>query len=1668
MAQFQVSDELHHGPFDSESAPSDNTLDKFKKLVRKAIFLLPDESAYFNAIPDDKWRKIFEVNFNGNFAYASRVILKKFRDIKSTDMPRVESEKSKIHNLEKASKMLNSALEKGEPVFFITDIDNDGSFSQAIIHEFLKADPTAAKTAHVEYTQTVNGNAARGFTVDHLDKLVQMKGVDTDAPFLVVTADNGINSRDEQVKIQARFPTCKLIVTDHHLPDPGMVIKEDPNTLIFNPHYEPSDFYKKFNISGAATVGVLLRRVLDKRLSETQLKTVEKNLENITTLSRVANLLDYVHTDPMDKPEKDYVVTKFLQLQGLMNVNNSLSKIILDGIPEHVISQLKTQIPDLDDSKIRTEAENIETKNYVARILLKIHAQHKNSDLPAAEFGRILVAEMARPENFEGLELEVNRNFIEQLRPPIFSLSVDEEKSAFMEKVCAAMVDCYESIRDSEKKIAEELRKGQAMQRESLPNSAIVHADPGIVKTFNRKLLGKIYNDENPGFLAIMDSGGPAKWSGSMRSMYDISDILTAQDRSNLEFELGVRIHTPGHERAAGFIIESHNPDTDPVTQEKVQKINQFIDSKISALRAADSANGDTHLLTDLSAIGLIDRINQVIRGSISNFERIVPLLKLTPDTIWTESYSTQQFTMADIAKEKKFGYISINTDFHGGTVIVPVELIRRIVHNNYQDYLSINYLDGGVFMAERVVSPNQAPVVKDLRGANAKAALIDEVFSKDFKTSNVVSLTRDQIKDNPFFKYNDFGKSDFNLFERMVIGIIDSTRLKGEPIDTLAVFDVEANGFGNGKLMNFGSMNYSINPLVSQTASVEDFQARLFQNQRGREFLLTPEQVEALVPVKAEDKPTLPLERRKMLLMKRFAAPGSNLTYDVYFDYPDSAREDTTTPGLGPIAYVNNHTIINGSVVYNREIRAEMLAYLIKDDDFKVPQEMTNLTGITQAHLDKHGIKTHLVDASIAEYYKGKKVLFGAHNTPYDARILRANTPRTYEVLLNNGIYDSALFCKEDKLAYDDVKVTSFHGINGIPNNVHFYDNPQSDFSLTDFLADETRDGYYPDRTGNYLLGRENGEYYFVDKIKHEIIKLNLQEQAKNETDALKANAHVSPSSEPTEFDDLSGSCPIGMLISHQRPDQSIPNISVKYSVEKLSEQWMTHALLLSEEPFDIAHVDLSDPQFEALHPFKSQLIFFQDNYLFDASAQSNIDHFCAAAFMGVDNAPSKADLEAFVKVFLNKNKDIQQKFTDSWMYKSVLGVMEPKSNADLNNDNDSLIHFQTQVPKLKIREIFREAVLFKAKYGVDHILQHEAHVNGPWQDDHKGDVAFEDKLTLALLARRMYNPYSRDISAAIDRFGVAARKAKLAFDLSHNLSDGSAHDSYSYRQGLLYKRASISSMIAGIQAKEAKLADENAVHVIKLKLETDLLPDETSVNAIVRKGVSLSRDDIMRDAKMLDFIILNEQTRSSLDNILDQKSRSEVQMILEANDKISLKYKKHLSEHYRFIDISRRDVQLKKLLSTCLDIIDENPPKRMPKPETFCDLSAHDFDIIERIMMNQAGLTPAGRVDQGNVDAAKGLLEIIREKRVPSKLEAALARDESDGFKTFQTTRDPNFLEHVEISRRDPIHTLLFKHPHLRMANALIDENIKQATAYSLPDESIAPKPKRSRKIA
>lgn len=1590
-----------------------NNLDEFKKLVRRAIFISSEEEETFKLIPDSTWKKIFIKNFDGNFEFSRRVLLGSFKEIEKIDNKVTEKEKNKIFNLNKAVSFVTDSIEKKIPIVYITDFDNDGSLAQSIINEYLEIDKEAAKNMRVEYAQTVNGNSSRGFTVDHVDLIVSASDniKNNSSEFLIITADNGINSKDEQMKILKKYPKAKIVITDHHNPDPIMVAEDNERTVIFNPHYKPTEFFKKFNISGANTVGVLLLNVLSKRFTEIELMTYQKSFEKITNLCKISNLLDYVDTHPADKPEKDYIITKFLRLQPLMNINNSISKIITGEISESAIAALDKKIPKLNVSLIHEEAKNIHVQNHVAKVLLHLYKTYKNDpETNKMEFNSVFLKELISKTHYED-HSNINPNYIEQLRPLIFGLNADNEKNKFMDLLANKMEDIYESIKSSEKKMAQELRRGEVITKQKLPNSIFAYADPNILTVFNRKFLNKVYNDENPGFSVTLDSIGKEKVSGSFRSLYDISDIL--KNKKKLEKSLGITIETPGHERAAGFIIRSKDPKKNPITEDIIGAINEHINLSIQNIKEQEIKNDTTYLLSDFNSIKLIDKINFTIRGNVSNFEKVNTLIKLTKDTVWTDSYTTEQYTMEDISKKKSYGYITVNMDFHGGTVIVPVELVKRIVDSEYKDYLSLGYMDGGVFMVDRVMKNEDVKSVIDLRKDNKKTESLRKAFELDFKDKSMVSLNRSQIQDNPFFKYNDYGKLNFDLFERMVIGIIDSNK-----VDILSVFDVEANGFANAKIMNIGATNYSINPKSGQKMDAEYFFDRYYITQRGEEYILTSDQVSGLRQITREEYEGLNLDVKKNLLIKRSSLDDDTETY-VYFLHEDLEKATKSKKGIGFTQVKNYIENEDGSVTYNREIEATMSAYLMKEKDFKVPQEMINLTGITQDLIDEFGKSTDYVDEDMSKYYEGKKVLFGAHNIPYDAKILRANMPKMYDVLRDNVIYDSALFSREKKLAYDDVSVSYFEGVDGLPKNVYFYSNDNSDFNLRKFIDDD-RNGYYPDRTNRYLLEIENSQYYLVDKVEHEKIKLDAQK----EDLLLRMNTNTMPAN------------------------------SIKYSVEKLSEQWMIHSLLLCNENFDIKHVDLNNPVFANLKKHEEALRFFQDNYHFDIDKNSNkFDFQQYYPDIIAESTPENPVFDTFIAQFLSLNKDIQQKFSDSWMYKAVLGIKDP-TKAEVTNDLIDLVYYQTQIPKDKIKNIFKDAIEFKEKYKVDHVLQHEMHANGPWRTDAKGDVAFEDKLTLTLLAQRRYNSYDHSVRPAVVDFNMSKIKARMAFDVADNLSSDVAQDSYSFRQGILYDREAVTPLISTIKEKEDKLGQKDMTQLVKFKLDDDVLPQDGFVYGLIKEDKTLTRELIEDHKKKLSFIMLNEQLKSSLHNIDSTEDKAALKEVIDENlDKI-LEIKKELSEYYFYIEYNRKDYQMKEYIDKAKDFVEGNKSisKKTKFPSTD-DVDINGLNIVRDVLTHYyEQVVDVNASDMKNgIESLKEFINILDsriENHTATKMEYYKTFPNAEIKQTFDENGQPNvqeenFLFNVSILRQDPMDRVVNKHTQYKLLNSLIEKS-------------------------
>lgn len=1746
----------------STVANVDTNLENFKNLVRKGICLTKEESVYFNAIPNEIWARIFETNFTNNYNYASRIILNSFREIDSIDKPRVDREKKKIHNLIPATKMFIDAIDKQQPIFIITDFDNDGSLSQSVAGQYLKIDKEANENIHLEYAQAVNGNTNRGLNVDHVSLLVQHYGYDVNSEFLIVTADNGINSREEQLKIEKEFPNCKIIITDHHNPDVDMVIREKKGrTLIFNPHYKPTEFYKQFNISGATTLGVLLQNILETRFSDEELKTHKATLEVMDKLCRVSNLLDYVNTDPVDKPEKDYVVARFLKLQPLLNVTNAITRLITDNIDDATIEAILKKIPDADVEVFYNEEKNIKIQNYKAQALLEIVTNYYSlpedvrEQLTGDEFYKEFSEKIADLRTVK-LEEFVNTNFIEQLRPHIFTLSAQDDNTAFLDQVNEAMQHIFTELRVSERKISEELRKGEVVTRNRGEHSTIIYADPNILKSFTRKFLNKVYNDENQGFMLTLDSMKPARVSGSFRSIYDISDII--KNKSKIETELNCKIETPGHERAAGFILTAKDPLNHPITDNTIKTLNFYINESIADLKKKDNKAKRDYLLTDFSAIQLIDRINKTIRGNISNFENIKPILKIDENTVWTDPFTSDPHTMAEITQNRRFGYVSLNINFSGDTVIVPTELLRRIVKNNYKDYLGLDYMDGGIFMGSRVIEEKNAKSIIDLRNKNYKTeAIIKAWEERQFHKNPVIKLSRDEIRDNPFFKYSDYGDLNFNLFEQMVIGIIDTNK-----VDTYTVFDVEAIGFGNAKIINLGGMNYQIDPDSGFKMDKDEFSRKFFTNTRGETYLLTDLEITELTAISSDEVTKLNPEQRKFMLShseSRIFSGQESFEFDLeneqeMFYIPKLLRSQEEEGKIKQLPYtrINNFKVLHDDVVYNRTIKAEMSAYLINEEDIKIPAPMTSLTGIDKNILNKYGLTTKEVDEHFSKYYESKNVLFGAHNIPYDGRIFSSNMPLSHEVLKNSKIYDSALFARKEFLAYDNIEVTSFNKdyVIGAKTStggaIYFYNNRYSEFNLTNFVL-KGENGVYPDRTGNYLLEIENGVFFMVDKVEHKKVKISFDqtflkerfediEEAEIELLTKQALLEEFEKDEGISYQLTSNEIKEINTLGHKTSNEyakdttlpihtralllsfttgQMPGNSVKYSVEKLSEQYMIRSLLLFKEEFKVTHVDLSQERFAPLRKYAQELAFFQENYHFDTSNNENIFSF-ERMFTHVDTKVLVRDgyidennkavpplyddlLNDFVNEFLVNNKQIQEKFADAWIYKKVLEFYEPSPNSStddfraLNKDLIDLTSFHTAIPKDKIRKIFEEAIAFKKHYNIDHIIQHESHVNGPIDGDIKGDIAFEDKLTLALLAERFYNSYNHSIDEAVTTFNIFSLDASLAFDKS-NLVNDLAVDSYSYRQGLLYERDHKTFLVNKIQGFEDQINNAMKCSEIKFKLDNDVLPSKTYVIGITKPGVVLSREQIEEDSEKLSFIALNEQIIEALINYGVPKSKkklSEEELLeklnnpyiddsntqplskkfihmLEQNREKSFEFKKDLATRYKYMDYSRRDEQIDTMIKRCLELFDaEDMEKKIMKYERLNDLDYSGYQIVKTIMTNYVNnairleLDPSGslrrrfKVILDYLNQEEGYSNTRFEEAVIKRsINFDIAADANlidDGKKKNFAEPDEailskGFLENFSVKRLKPISMMFDKFNDYRLLNAYVEKEMEK----------------------
>lgn len=1455
------------------SAAKPNRMKEFRSLIKRAVLLNPSETALFDTIPDILLERILDKNFNDNMALAERVLLNKYNEIDKLDRPNLDQKKRNIKHLDAATQKILSYLMAGKKVMFLTDNDNDGSMAQAVFLEFFNALPKEVQSnVQRAYAQPIG--ASRGLNIENVEVLMDFHGWGSTEEVLVVTADIGINNRVEQDKILAAYPNMELVVTDHHLPVEQHVVQPNARTVVFNPQYQPTDFFKHKNISGADTLAVLLKEVLTSwRSMDPQFKPADYDrvLDNISEIATWSNLLDYVEADIVDMPLRPYIIKKALDLRSLMNVSNSMGPLVTLDWLDSDWQQLNKEAPELDIEFLKTRINEVKGLNLFAQKLLSFHSIYGSTSSFNPKDFYSLLAEVVDDE--DALFETPNPNYIAQLRPHIFRVSAIDNKFVFFDMLKDQMVSVYEDLRKIEKEIVRHLQKADLLVSIKSANSTTVYPKSShLTRIFSRKLLNKIYNEENNGFYLTLDKTVSNEYSGSMRALYPIHEILA--DKEDLENQLNVNIEVLGHSKAAGFKIIPRSGTV--ITNGLLKKLNSEISARIDALKQEERKQLLPFLSIDFASVDLVQKINTAVKGHLSNMNSLPCVLRLgtygASTVSVTDPKTSKQLDLSEVANTRKYGYQAIQTDFSGNAFVIPVEQIRTLVNEKFKPVVKMSYMDDGVFIAHQVVDPKSMKNLVEFKGDRTEQESLIGYYESEYRDSNFIPLGREDFQNLPYFRYNSYGQSEFEHWEQLVISILDETGR-----DVFAVIDTEGTGLGQApKCFNIGGTNIRIKDGSGFVIDEDDFDHRVYRDASGQAYLLTEQSVTDL---EAVDNGT----QGGWRVFKTNTHGGTSHEQEFVL------QEKPTTA-----IKLNNYSRKGGEVFCNRTLEGFAFAFIVKDKDFKVTKEFENLTGISQSMVDRQGMETALVDERLTEYFQEltnadgdpAKVIFSAHNLPYDKGILSANFVKFNELVDEHVLCDSARLSRSAKLAYDDTPVASFENVTAIPaaSKVYFYDSPYSSYSLTTFLdrVVKGKGGVYPDTTGRYLL-RYNAtteEMSFIDK--KEMNEVLLEDIA----ETLMAKKVVS----------------------------SMPNNAVKYSVQSLSMRAMIRNIILH---------DYQKPQLVGLTQdeigFEAALNSFQDQYHFDNTLDQNIRFFLASRH-NKDEQLSREMLFDVGQRFLDLNKDTQAKFHDGWIYHKVLALYEPAINeGKVPQDAINQVNYYTDLPRKKIEKVLSDTIKFKKKFGVAHALVHEQHNNIRQRSvDGQGlsDTAYESVLPTMLAMMKFYNPYTQSSPEAVSAIIETNLKgAMLQLMVKKDHQDLAAVDSFSMKQMTAFDRDNHTSLVSKAQQWMKSGGWDGKNTPIRFKLKGDVLPPGSGVYGTPKRA--LSESEIEQASEKLNFILINEQIRTaaSLSRSISVEHGERLRNMASYNDDLALQYRNELMKIFDRVEFQRKEATIKNL---------------------------------------------------------------------------------------------------------------------------------------------------------
>lgn len=582
-----------------------------------------------------------------------------------------------IENLDEATSLFIKYIKEKKDIYIITDNDLDGSSANAMakaVKLYLARRYKKKDIFNVQFAYGMN----HGISFQQIDDL--MEGDQKE--ILVITADNGINNREEIIQINNKYPNIKIIITDHHTANKedhvfdivDFVINPEAIALDTKSHITELKLNEettvKTSISGAHTFALLLLNMLDKmKIKNLQL---QEEIILIALFSDIGDIINY-HLD--------------VHNEITYNMKNFQTKMYMF---QHHIDNLSyfDQVPNKNHKdKMRDYfKENITLFNSVRRLnsllmsinefsdndnaLEKWFQEHFALDIDTITINQDNLKEFIVKTNdrakhileYFGEPLDKKYNFysyIKSIVPYVLfsnnSLKTEEDK-VFIEEI----MDIINDLNQLKKVLRLHIVNNELYTTYKKDNFEIYVSNIGSILREILSIQVFIETKSNIPYLNLAVNSTKTEVKGSLRSpsFYPFKHLLLDDKRvEDIKNKHNINIKIMGHTEAAGILFtktdESNITEQDifamfddimPILDEEMIKVEKDKVEKIVDMDIHDLANMDVTKLQNVIN-------NYLYIGHHPFFEMPMFQLKLKD----LEDLTNSKFTMSISKKGNKF-----------------------------------------------------------------------------------------------------------------------------------------------------------------------------------------------------------------------------------------------------------------------------------------------------------------------------------------------------------------------------------------------------------------------------------------------------------------------------------------------------------------------------------------------------------------------------------------------------------------------------------------------------------------------------------------------------------------------------------------------------------------------------------------------------------------------------------------------------------------------------------------------------------------------------------------------------------------------------------------------------------------------------------------------------